>query len=772
LSEHCIFGKIKKTEGFPEQKELSDICIRAGVLSGKIQETPLDKILDLLDQASRIWLTPDYHFRKDAVDIISSLFRTSWSMANESVESLFSKFTKENTTRLLRSHLGQMSYLEQFEYVPSQESYIKAQPLGTILHVCSERNFTNGMETLLYGIISKNINILITPSPSSVLPMLFARSLVDFDEDNIIGDTFSIITLPENNREIEPVLKESCDAIILDGNSGDLEACKDGFSSDIRIISSIPKYSFSIITTDGFNESEPDTVFKKCARDVVMGEQKLNSSPHVIYIEKGIVSEFLENFPQHLENINRRFPQAELSLDEKIEILKAREFARIEEADGKSVLYHSSRSSRWTVIYEETPEFRISPANRVIYLKPFSSWAEIFGQLIKMKGKIDTAGILSTPLQLKTLARALAKMGVTRITEIGTMSDRKPGAPEDHDFPLRKLVRWTAVEWVEKRFDLGERVAPPNPIFPRLGRIRNLLNFVKDNSIFYKSHLKNIDINKMRGYEDFLNIPLLTHDMIINNSPPVNNRILTTSLSQVQILSNNPGGNEGFSVYSHREFDESAALLADIFQVSGITVDDVVLNLFPTGFQDVTGIISEAALNKIRCINLPVIGELNTDFLTEYLEKFKPTALIGPIDKIKDLAGMIKENETQFNIRKVLYSGNYIKPEVKDFIRETLKSEITGSTGYIPSFAGIAGYCCGKNTENVYHHLNEYTFLEVIDPETGKPVEKGEAGEIIITSFARKVMPVIRFRTGHTGRILPEPCTCSQQQGFLFEILG
>jgi phenylacetate-coenzyme A ligase PaaK-like adenylate-forming protein len=48
-------------------------------------------------------------------------------------------------------------------------------------------------------------------------------------------------------------------------------------------------------------------------------------------------------------------------------------------------------------------------------------------------------------------------------------------------------------------------------------------------------------------------------------------------------------------------------------------------------------------------------------------------------------------------------------------------------------------------------------FLEVIDPSTLLPVERGGAGEIVITNFHRQLMPIIRYRTGERGRIIPRP---------------
>ncbi len=38
--------------------------------------------------------------------------------------------------------------------------------------------------------------------------------------------------------------------------------------------------------------------------------------------------------------------------------------------------------------------------------------------------------------------------------------------------------------------------------------------------------------------------------------------------------------------------------------------------------------------------------------------------------------------------------------------------------------------------------------LEVVDPETGQPTPDGEKGELVVTTLARELMPLVRFRTG------------------------
>ena len=48
--------------------------------------------------------------------------------------------------------------------------------------------------------------------------------------------------------------------------------------------------------------------------------------------------------------------------------------------------------------------------------------------------------------------------------------------------------------------------------------------------------------------------------------------------------------------------------------------------------------------------------------------------------------------------------------------------------------------------------MTDYQFLEFLDPDTGEPVADGDVGEITVTCLRRRLMPLIRYRTGDLGR--------------------
>jgi phenylacetate-CoA ligase len=59
--------------------------------------------------------------------------------------------------------------------------------------------------------------------------------------------------------------------------------------------------------------------------------------------------------------------------------------------------------------------------------------------------------------------------------------------------------------------------------------------------------------------------------------------------------------------------------------------------------------------------------------------------------------------------------------------------------------------------------VNEDHFLvEVVDPESGLPLDEGDEGELVFTTLLKEAMPLLRYRTGDIGSLTLEPCSCGR----------
>ena len=70
------------------------------------------------------------------------------------------------------------------------------------------------------------------------------------------------------------------------------------------------------------------------------------------------------------------------------------------------------------------------------------------------------------------------------------------------------------------------------------------------------------------------------------------------------------------------------------------------------------------------------------------------------------------------------------------------------------------------------HYWDDYLYIEIIDPQTLRPVPDGEMGEIVITTLVKEGAPLIRYRTHDLSRIIPGQCPCGSRHPRLDTIMG
>jgi phenylacetate-CoA ligase len=82
---------------------------------------------------------------------------------------------------------------------------------------------------------------------------------------------------------------------------------------------------------------------------------------------------------------------------------------------------------------------------------------------------------------------------------------------------------------------------------------------------------------------------------------------------------------------------------------------------------------------------------------------------------------------------------------------------------------GVAFECPAQNGMHIWE---DHFFVEVIDPQTLRPVPEGQEGELVLTTLLRDGMPILRYRTKDLTRIIPGPCECGRTHRRIERIKG
>jgi len=83
---------------------------------------------------------------------------------------------------------------------------------------------------------------------------------------------------------------------------------------------------------------------------------------------------------------------------------------------------------------------------------------------------------------------------------------------------------------------------------------------------------------------------------------------------------------------------------------------------------------------------------------------------------------------------------------------------------------GVACEC--EEAQAGLHGWEDHFIFEVIDTDSGKPLQEGETGELVITTLTKEALPMIRYRTRDITRLSTERCVCGRTHVRIKRITG
>jgi phenylacetate-CoA ligase len=82
------------------------------------------------------------------------------------------------------------------------------------------------------------------------------------------------------------------------------------------------------------------------------------------------------------------------------------------------------------------------------------------------------------------------------------------------------------------------------------------------------------------------------------------------------------------------------------------------------------------------------------------------------------------------------------------------------------------GISCECSERSGLHVMEDHFFIEILDPETKKPVPDGTPGELIFTCLTKEALPLIRYNTRDICTIDRRPCACGRNFTRMGKITG
>jgi len=211
--------------------------------------------------------------------------------------------------------------------------------------------------------------------------------------------------------------------------------------------------------------------------------------------------------------------------------------------------------------------------------------------------------------------------------------------------------------------------------------------------------------------------------------------------------------------YTQKDVDDWRHFFARAYEMAGVNESDRVQIAVGYGVWT-AGIGFQLGCEKLGAMALP-IGPGNVDMQCQFLVDLQPTVLCCTASMGLLMAEEVNRRGLidQINLKKVIYGSERASVSMRKKISELLgNAELFDIPGMTELYGPGTGIECPDH--DCIHYWGDYYILEIIDPDTLKPVPDGEWGEMVVTTLCKEAVPLIRYRTRDITRIIPGPCTC------------
>ena len=247
---------------------------------------------------------------------------------------------------------------------------------------------------------------------------------------------------------------------------------------------------------------------------------------------------------------------------------------------------------------------------------------------------------------------------------------------------------------------------------------------------YYGNMYKELGIKGISSQEEFETLPFSSKADLRNAYPLGIQAVPDEEVVRIH-SSSGTTGKPVIIPYTKKDVDDWATMFARCYETAGITNKDRI-QITPGYGLWTAGIGFQAGCEKLGAMAVPM-GPGNTDKQLQMMMDLETTVITAT----SSYALLLAEEINKRDLKKKIH----------------LKKGVIGSERWSEKM---------RSEQSGMHYWDDYLYIEIIDPKTGKPVPDGEEGEIVITTLVKEGAPLIRFRTHDISRIIPGQCNCGR----------
>ncbi|HET8659268.1 MAG TPA: acyl-CoA reductase [Micromonosporaceae bacterium] len=392
---------------------------------------PLQEIVSFLDRVGRLWKSQEFARRRIYVRQLQQLAGLSAKMAETEADIIGVVLTSHaRMYDIIAADLGSARVLD--DWVPREECHVRALPRGLAVHLLSGNVPIASVMSIVRGLVTKNLCVVKPATGDLVTPVNLALSFLEVDEAHPVTRALTVAYWPQGHPGGELVTR-SADAVCVWGGAGAVSWARGAARPDAGFVAFGPKRSVALVGPG----ADTGLVASALAHDICHYDQRGCFSVQQVFVDRASVGRLVERLEQALDEYARILPTGRWSIDDVGSVTLARSEERFLGAEVRS-----AEGLDWTVVVCPPEPIWFHPLGRTVYVHPVESLSECYGFI---GPEVQTVAV--APWECSLAHRdALARLGVSRIVEVGLSNVFRPGGPHDGVYPLQQLVRFVAHE--------------------------------------------------------------------------------------------------------------------------------------------------------------------------------------------------------------------------------------------------------------------------------------------------------------------------------------
>lgn len=262
----------------------------------------------------------------------------------------------------------------------------------------------------------------------------------------------------------------------------------------------------------------------------------------------------------------------------------------------------------------------------------------------------------------------------------------------------------------------------------------------------------------IRSLDDILRLPFTTSKDLQEGYPFP---LLSVPLEEVVRIHASSGttGKRKVLCYTQKDIEDWAHFFARCYEMAELSTSDRVQIAVGYGVWT-AGVGFQLGCETFGAMAVPA-GPGNMDMQCEFLQDFQSTAMCCTASMGLLMAEEVNRRGIldRISLKTMIFgserSSDAMRKRIQDLLGVEHMYDIPGMTElYGPGTGLDCRYHAG------IHYWADYYILEILDPDTLKPVAEGEIGEMVVTTLKKEAVPLIRYRTRDLTKLIPGRCQC------------